>query len=767
MLQQVRFQGGRGYYYVTSTDGTVLLNSEAPQVLGQKALQAVDARGENVAAHLQRQLEQSPGTFIEYAGRDQAGGAVTQRLAYSRVYQPLGIIIGASEQLDWSRQRVQQQVLDWLKRVDYDRRDRAMLFIAASQGELVLNPMIKGDISGYAMSNAGEKIAPEAFSLLHREAAAKPSGDFIEYQWYSDIDASLTPALNYVAGEHPWGWTIGASFYLDALESNIAEYRQQLEQDIRKRILDIVLIFLGLLVIVVVMASRLARITRQSFRRFNEFFHQAASRAAHIDASVLPYRELVELASSANKMVDQRTEYEQALLRSEQRVELSLRLAGNFLWEYQPSKREMRFSSGFFQSLGYESGFAGTDVVQTLRDICHPDDLVKISPEILAVDGYSLECRLRAADGSYRWFFSSGGLVDDPDDRQGQVALGVVSDITERKNLEQELLAAKVAAESASQAKSRFVASISHELRTPLNGILGHSQILLRDTMLGQSERQQLHDIENCGQQLLALVDDILALTQFDSGKTQLKPQRCLLPQLMRDISDSMQNKALLKGLFYRVHIDDAANAEVLVDDAKLKQILLNLIANAIKYTAEGGVDITVQRSHDQLQVSVADSGEGIEPQQLEILFEPFAQRDSLRQSGTGLGLAICQRLVEAMGGSIAVQSLPAAGSCFDVAVPVEWVITESTATASADKLSVSPMLKNHDAALVLDTQSLNSLHEALAVGDVGELWQLLEQIKMQLGEPDWLRVLEHHLSQLDLEAVSKLLSNMEVGESL
>ena len=238
-----------------------------------------------------------------------------------------------------------------------------------------------------------------------------------------------------------------------------------------------------------------------------------------------------------------------------------------------------------------------------------------------------------------------------------------------------ELVQARDAAEAANRAKSLFLANMSHELRTPLNAILGFSQLMVRNEHIPENELERLHIINRSGEHLLQLINDVLDMSRIEAGRVQLEERDFDLGNMVRVVVDMMRVRAESKGLQLLLEQSSQFPRSIHGDEAKLRQILINLIGNAVKFTMQGGVHVrlgTRQNDRRHLFIEIEDSGPGIDPADQARIFEPFAQLGEYAVNvGTGLGLTITRQFVTLMGGAIAVESRPGEGSLFRVELPL------------------------------------------------------------------------------------------------
>lgn len=324
----------------------------------------------------------------------------------------------------------------------------------------------------------------------------------------------------------------------------------------------------------------------------------------------------------------------------------------------------------------------------TLSDwsaLIHPDDRDAAIATLAEgfqkhADRISLEYRVGQADNNQRHLIVYAKIkyneLGEPLN-----SYGIIFDISKQKQFEYELRRAKESAESANRTKSLFLSNMSHELRTPLNAILGFSSLMRKDPHLIPGLRENLDIINRSGEHLLALINEILEMAKIESGWVRIACAPFDLDGMVRDVSDLMRLRAQEKGLQLRIELDAGLPRVFSSDEVRLRQVLINLVGNAVKFTQQGGVTLRFGMKPDAssscLVIEVVDSGLGIKPEDQQRIFEPFVQlSESAVQSGTGLGLAITQQYLKLMGGTISVASTLGQGSVFRVELPVQSVAT-------------------------------------------------------------------------------------------
>jgi PAS domain S-box-containing protein len=338
---------------------------------------------------------------------------------------------------------------------------------------------------------------------------------------------------------------------------------------------------------------------------------------------------------------------ETAALESEARYRLLAEKSSDVISRVDLEGRHVYVSPASTQMLGYTP----EELVGRLAaEFIHPDDIALIGAVLdLAEAGRTAEIapvmyRFRHKGGAWVWLDTHPSVVCDPDGKPLEF-IAVSRDVTRAKQAEAELNAAREAAEAAAQAKSEFLANMSHEIRTPLTSIMGFSGLLKEVDAMPEQARLYVERIATAGQSLLSVVNDILDFSKLEAGQVELDPHPFDPAAFLQETAQLLALQAANKGLDWRAEIDPDLPAYVLADSARLRQVLLNLLGNAIKFTAQGAVTIRATYADGALRVSVADTGQGIPAERRDRLFQRFSQVDgsvSRLHGGTGLGLAIC-----------------------------------------------------------------------------------------------------------------------------
>jgi signal transduction histidine kinase len=380
-----------------------------------------------------------------------------------------------------------------------------------------------------------------------------------------------------------------------------------------------------------------------------------------------------EWSRSHAKMMEAMAWLQEALGRSEaaeRRLRIAIGIADLYVYEID-------YAGGTLGTQG--DGGAFFERPQTYKrlladhlDDVHPDDRALVADALDRYQNhgepYRTEHRLNWSDGREVWAFSGGEIIRDEAGRALRL-VGALQNITARKEAERELIQARDAAEAASRAKSEFLATMSHEIRTPLNGVLGMVQVMLREE-LEPMQRARLDVVRKSGETLLNILNAVLDVAKIESGKLELEDGEVDIGGVARSSLDAFTGLATEKDIALCLQIADDAAGVYRGDPTRVGQILHNLISNAVKFTDQGRVAVTIERRDEGLVLQVSDTGIGIDAAHAASLFDKFIQADASvtrRHGGTGLGLAIARELAVRMGGGIDLHSVRGAGSTFTV----------------------------------------------------------------------------------------------------
>jgi PAS domain S-box-containing protein len=406
--------------------------------------------------------------------------------------------------------------------------------------------------------------------------------------------------------------------------------------------------------------------------------------------------------------------------RSKERLNLALTLAEVHVWELDYVGRIL-FKAGaedsfFEQPQTYDSLYR--DIYLTIDE--RDREMVRESWRRHIEEGapHQPQYRIARTDGKEIWVQSAIAYFEE--NGRPVRLVGAIRNITAAKQAEQRLIQAIAAAESANQAKSQFLATMSHEIRTPLNGVLGMAQAMAADE-LAPTQRGRLEVVRESGQSLLAILNDVLDISKIEAGKLELEAEAFDLGAAAEGVTHAFVALAEQKGVALELDVSPAARGMCRGDATRVRQVLYNLVSNAVKFTEAGAVRVAITRRGDWVRLRVDDTGIGIAPEAVQRLFQKFEQADASttrRYGGSGLGLSICRQLVELMGGRIEVRSRLGQGASFTASLPLPRaaVAAPGPETAPAEPPPTAPALR----VLAAEDNAINQLVLKTLLGQLG-----------------------------------------------
>lgn len=425
---------------------------------------------------------------------------------------------------------------------------------------------------------------------------------------------------------------------------------------------------------------------------------------------------------AAGQDITDRNERERRLRESEERYALVLNGTNDGIWDWDLRTMRVYFSPRWKEIIGYRNDEVRNDLEEWKGRI-HPSDydhVMETHERFFRAEDpvFEVEYRLRHKDGSYRWILGRGACLRDQSGKPYRMA-GSHTDMTRRKQIEAELSRAKEDAERASKTKSEFLANMSHEIRTPLNGVLGMTELALMNEP-NPPVREYLQMAMESGQNLLAIINDVLDLSKIEAGRIEVRQRKFSLREVLDSTIKPLALGARAKGLRIFHAVDTETPDFLLGDPGHLRQILTNLIGNAIKFTERGTVTVSMAASAVDaptgkvtLKTVVKDTGIGIPEALHEEIFKSFNQGATsahAKYGGTGLGLTISRELVEMMGGRIWIESRPGQGSAFHFTI--ELALADEEQDSFEEPVSPPPVQpRRHLKILLAEDNRINSLY--------------------------------------------------------
>lgn len=473
----------------------------------------------------------------------------------------------------------------------------------------------------------------------------------------------------------------------------------------------------------------------------------------------------------------------QQLVESNERFILAVDGSQDGIWDWNLRTNELFLSKRWKEMIGYgEDEVPG--VIDSLERRIHPDDKLRVMKEMENyLSGrqkhYSCEFRLRNKNGSYIWVLARGEALFDESGRAYRMA-GSHTDITERKLNEQAYIDARKEAEKATLAKSEFLANMSHEIRTPLNGIIGFSELLMR-SKLDPIQAGYMSNISKSADVLLDVVNDVLDLSKIEAGKMELESENCDLHALLNESAELIRHKILDKPIKLEISIEKDVLHNVITDSLKLRQVVVNLLSNAAKFTERGMIELkaaSVRKTADGregIRISVSDTGIGIKPEQMEKLFKSFTQADpstTRKYGGTGLGLVISNKILEKMGSRINVESRYQEGSVFWFEIdlvpgeyagpPVDHAPSESPNDIFVSNRKFRILVAEDNEINMMLTK--NVLDQALPASDVISASNGSEAVKLYLEYLPDLVFMDIQMPEMDGYSAAREIRSIEKG---
>ena len=687
-LRPIRYNNQRGYYFVTRLDGVEILFADRPEMEGLNLIDMQDTQGKFVIRDMIAIIRKSGEGFYRYTWtKPNKSGKGFPKVAFIKHFEPFDWLIGTGEYLDDVVNDIQQEVLARIENIAFG--EDGYIFAVQWDGLSLVNPQKGKNVIDITDAN-GVKIVQELIK------ASKSGGGYVSYVMPKFDRDTTYNKLSYTKPISDWEWLIGAGVNMDRIETVIDQKKAALQEGVRSRLLNILLILTAILIFILLAAKIVSNRMRKGFNLFSEFFSKAATESVKIDTLNLHFKEFETLAQSANRMISQRDIAEAALRKSERSYRELVQSASSIIMRMDTAGRVIFFNTYAQNFFGYrkediigknvvgiivpERDSAGFDLASMIKDIgSHPERYVSNENENIRRNGE----RVRVT-----WM--NRAIYDDSGNVSEILCVGI--DVTEKWQLEKRLAQAQKM-----EAIGTLAGGIAHDFNNILSAIIGYTELSLIDIPKGSTLQNNLQQVLKAGGRAKELVRQILAFSrQRESERVPVKVSLIVneaLKLLRASLPTTIKIRHNLK-----------SHLSVLTDPTNIHQVLMNLCTNAsFAMQADGGVlevslndvdlDADFARQHPDVKpgkyinLTVRDSGCGMAPEVTERVFDPFYTTKKTGE-GTGMGLSVVHGIVKSHGGTIIVESSPEKGSAFDVFLPA--IETEVTNQAEQAQLVIT-----------------------------------------------------------------------------
>lgn len=513
--------------------------------------------------------------------------------------------------------------------------------------------------------------------LKMKKTLTDDKGQFFKYIFKKHSGDSPGYKVSYVRMYKPWGWYIGAGVYYDEINSSINVEKAKLKENIKNDFINLILIIVSIIFILVIINKIINHSISQNITAFKKLFSKAADDFTKVDIDKFKHEEFRDLACSANKMIEERNHFFDALKQEHILLRSLIDAVPNLIFYKDKQSRYLGCNNAFTVYLGLDENeiIGHTDIELLGEEIAtpyHETDRALLETKQPLIN----EELITYPDGSQVRYETIKTLFNDVHGNI-QGIIGISHDITARYNMEEQLKIAKNNAEESNRLKTAFLANMSHEIRTPLNAIIGFSNLLVYDDLSSEDKESYSRLITQSGDSLANLVNDIVDMAKIESGQIYVEKNKFKVNDVMNDLLVLYSERVnRLEGSFLLKYDPDPLYPELTLnnDMFRMKQVIMNLLNNAVKFSENGEITFGFHVKDAYCNFFVRDQGIGISEESLEVIFDAFTQVDgtySRQYGGVGLGLSISKRLIALMGGEIWVQSKPGEGSVFSFSLPL------------------------------------------------------------------------------------------------
>ncbi len=678
-LRPIRFSNARGDIFIYTTGGVSVLLPRSKHRENTSSIHYKDDYGNYVVRNEVELIKKMDQGFLHYyvPSGDNDADSILLKSTYIRKFHPYNWYLGSKDYLEDYEQDLKNDILEYLSRVRYG--NEGYLFVNTIDGKALITNGVKHLTPQYILES-GDSNRIRTYLKQVNVYRSTGSG-FIEYTFKRLVSEDSDTKISYLGSLKEWGWIVGAGFYENEIQDLININRKEMQQQVKRAMLHIIISLLVVLVFIWLVSRWISRRLAMGFSLFKHHFRKANDESVEIDPGNLIFAEFRELATSVNRMMDERNIARKSLEKERSLLRSLIDSSPDLIFFKDMESRFVGCNKAFADYLGLEEqdmvGHTDADFYsyETAETYLRADK--KILSDRIPIRS---EEWITFPDGRRRLMDTLKVLnFDNAGEPVGIVAIS--RDITEREEIQQKYIEAKEKAEESDRLKTAFLANMSHEIRTPLNSIIGFSNLLADEDIPASDKTEFVKHINHGSENLLNLIDDIIDIAKIEAGQLTVSMEPCNLTDLMEEIfqvhSEILKKKGKDHIVLAREYNPSPQGDMIMTDTLRLRQVLVNLIGNAIKFTNEGSITFGYSINDKQVKFVVKDTGIGISPEGLQVVFERFRQdtkHGPRHPGGTGLGLAISRHIVQLLGGDINVVSRQGEGSVFSFHIPCEAV---------------------------------------------------------------------------------------------
>ena len=676
-LRTVRFDDGRGYYFIGSLDGYEVLYPVAPEYEGKCFYNLQDDLGNYVIRDELKVINLKEEGFVtNYWTRPGSDSSMAfKKLSYIKLFKPLNWYVGTGDYYIDFNATAQREVLDWLSNYRFD--DEGYIFVNTYDGDALL---MDGEIV-IGKKNIWNLEDPNGTKVIQdeRKAVKNPDGDFIFYSWKKLTNTEICHKMSFVKGVQDWQWMVGTGVYVEDINLALEAKRNEIQKSINNDILVILISLSILFILLYLFALYLSKKASANIESFIQFFKSASHKNILIDETKINFSEFKALASSANKMISEKIKSEIRNQEEEAHYEKLFEESPEAIAFLNNKGQVERINSAFTKLFGYEiSEINNKDLDNFIVPIELKEKTLSYTDQLKDVFNDQIEA-IRITKNKQKVYVS---IIETPF-KFNKKLLGfyvIYRNISGQKEFEQQLYDSKTKAEESDRLKTSFLTNLSHEIRTPLNAIIGFSTLLNTKKISEEDQKEYLKILGNSGKLLLEIIDNIIDISKVESSTLSINKTKTNINTLLDELLiDSLESKNNMKLDKIDITLEKEINKEFYVntDLKRLKQVYTNLLDNALKFTEKGKIEFGYYTKREEIICYVRDTGIGINEEDTCFIFDRFRQADestTRNYGGTGIGLALCKSLVELLGGKLWVESKIGEGASFYFSLPLDIV---------------------------------------------------------------------------------------------